>query len=115
MQPSTPEQKQVAMLRRATDRDLKAASSLVKHAPHLYESVGFSSQQAAAKYRKAMLIAVGPPAPFIHSLAKLLAPLAPANIISLAITEPATAVAFRILPWRYATKPTTRRLTRQPI
>ena len=98
MQPSTPEQKQVATLRRATDRDSEAASSLVKHAPHLYESVGFSSQQAAAKYRKAPLIAVGQPAPFIHNLAKQLASLTTANSISLATTELATAVAFRILP-----------------
>lgn len=74
MQPSTPEQKQVATLPRAANRSLETASSLVKCALHLYESVGFSCQQAAAQYCKAPLIAIGQPASFIHILSKAAGP-----------------------------------------
>lgn len=54
MQPSAPEQKQVATLLRAADRDMETAESLGQHSPHLYESVGFSRQQAVEKYTKAV-------------------------------------------------------------
>lgn len=90
---------------RAADRDIETAESLVQHAPHLYESVGFSCQQAAEKYAKAVLIASNLPAPFIHVLVKLLLPLNQAAIISLDAVEmddAATLQAFAV-EWRYET------------
>ncbi len=105
MQPSTPEQKQVAALIRAADRDMETAESLVKHSPHLYESVGFSCQQAVEKYIKSVLIASALPAPFIHVLVKLLVPLTQATIISLDATELAAAATLQdfAVAWRYET------------
>jgi HEPN domain-containing protein len=105
MQPSTPEQKQVAMLLRAADRDMETAESLVKNSPHLYESVGFSCQQAVEKYIKAVLTASTLPAPFIHVLVKLLVPLTQATIISIDATELAAAATLQdfAVAWRYET------------
>lgn len=106
MQPNTTsDQERVAVLLRVADRDMETAASLVQHAPHLYESIGFSCQQAVEKYSKAVLIASGFPAPFIHVLVKLLQPLVQASIISLDATERAAAAALQdfAVEWRYET------------
>ena len=105
MQPSTPEQKRVLTMLRAADRDMETAESLVQHSPHLYESVGFSCQQAVEKYAKAVLIASNLPAPFIHVLVRLLSPLNQATIISLDAVEMDNAATLQdfAVEWRYET------------
>ena len=87
MLPNPSDQTLVEVLLRAADRDTATAETLVQHAPHLYESVGFSCQQLVEKYAKAVLIANGLPAPFIHVLVKLLVPLVQASIIALDSVE----------------------------
>ncbi len=90
---------------RAADRDIETAESLVQHSPHLYESVGFSCQQAVEKYAKAVLITSNLPAPFIHILVKLLLPLSQAAIISLDADEMDNAATLQdfAVEWRYET------------
>ncbi|OGX91957.1 HEPN domain-containing protein [Hymenobacter coccineus] len=75
-QPKTPIQAQVLTFLRAADRDMETAESLAQHSPHLYESIGFSCQQAAEKYLKAALLVNNKPAPFIHELTSLATGLA---------------------------------------
>ena len=105
MQLSTPEQKRVELFIRIADRDVETAESLVQHSPHLYESVGFSCQQAVEKYAKAVLIASNLPAPFIHVLVKLLHPLVQASVISVDAMEMAAAATLQdfAVEWRYDT------------
>ena len=71
LQPKSPTQVQVATFLSIADRDLATAETLAQHAPHLYESIGFSCQQAAEKYLKAALLLHSLPAPFIHDLTSL--------------------------------------------
>ena len=107
MQPNspTPTQKRVAILLRTADRDFETAESLVLHSPHLYESVGFSCQQAVEKYAKAVLIANNLPAPFIHVLVVLLQPLVQAAFITIDATEMGSAAVLQdfAVEWRYDT------------
>lgn len=101
MQPlKTPAQAKVYTLLRAADRDAETAGSLAQHAPHLYESIGFSCQQAAEKYLKAVLLAKNLPAPFVHDLTSLATGLAAqvqfdADDVSAAIILTAFAVKWR--------------------
>jgi HEPN domain-containing protein len=81
MQPSTPEQKRVALSLLKADLDMEAAEVLLRGSSHLYENIGFHCQQAVEKYAKALLVASALPAPFIHDLTKLLPPLQQANVI----------------------------------
>ncbi len=94
MQPSTPEQKRVAMSLLTADRDLEAAETLVLASPHLYETIGFHCQQAAEKYLKAVLVASRLPAPFIHDLTKLFLSLQQANIVQLTPQDLADAAVL---------------------
>ncbi|HET9504738.1 MAG TPA: HEPN domain-containing protein [Hymenobacter sp.] len=105
MQPSSSVQQRVATMLRAADRDMEAANSLMQNSPHLYESIGFSCQQAVEKYIKAVLIASGLPAPFIHVLVKLLLPLTQAGIVVLSTAEMDNAAALQdfAVTWRYET------------
>ncbi|WP_380266809.1 HEPN domain-containing protein [Hymenobacter caeli] len=93
------------VLLRAADRDTETAETLVRYSPHLYESVGFSCQQLVEKYAKAVLVANGLPAPFIHVLVKLLVPLVQASIITLGGAEMDSAAILQsfAVEWRYET------------
>ena len=75
-QPKAPAQTRVLTFLRTADRDMETAETLAQHSPHLYESIGFSCQQAAEKYLKAVLLARGLPAPFVHDLTSLATGLA---------------------------------------
>lgn len=75
MPPNTPEQKRVAIGLQVADRDMEAATLLVQHSPHLYETVGFHCQQAVEKYLKAALLAFALPSPFIYNLVVLMSSL----------------------------------------
>ncbi|MGI4743750.1 MAG: HEPN domain-containing protein [Janthinobacterium lividum] len=106
MQPSnTPEQKRVATLLRAADRDLETAELVVHYSPHLYESVGFSCQQTVEKYAQAVLTAFGLPTPFTHVLVKLLQPLGQASVVFVGPYEVNAAAVLQefALEWRYET------------
>ena len=83
MQPEASIQKRVATLLKKADHNMEMAESAVVHTPHLYEDIGFQCQQATEKYAKAVLLANGLPAPFIHVLVKLLLPLAEGSIVAL--------------------------------
>ena len=105
MQPKSADQMRVGVLLRAADRGTKTAETLVRHSPHLYESVGFSCQQLTEKYAKAVLIANGLPAPFIHVLVKLLVPLVQAASVTLdgAKMDSAAILQSFAVEWRYET------------
>ena len=105
MPPNLSDQARVQVLLRAADRDTETAEILVRHSPHLYESVGFSCQQLVEKYAKAVLIANGLPAPFIHVLVKLLAPLVQSSVITLDSAEMDSAAILQdfAVEWRYET------------
>jgi len=81
MQPSTPEQKRVALWLLKADLDVEAAEVLLQASPHLHENIGFHCQQAVEKYAKALLVASSLPAPFIHDLTKLMPPIQQAGIV----------------------------------
>ncbi len=94
MQPSTPEQKRVAISLLKADHDIEAAETLLQASPHLYETIGFHCQQAVEKYAKAVLVASSLPAPFIHDLTKLLPPLQQANISQFTLQDLADAATL---------------------
>ncbi len=99
MQPSTPEQKRVAMSLLTADRDMEAAETLLQASPHLFENIGFHCQQATEKYLKVVLVASSLPAPFIHDLLKLLPPLQQAAIVQFTpqdLAEAATLNEFAV-------------------
>ena len=105
MQLNPSDQLRVEVLLRVADRDTETAETLVQHSPHLYESIGFSCQQLVEKYAKAVLIANGLSAPFVHVLVKLLVPLVQASIITLDSTEMDSAAILQdfAVEWRYET------------
>jgi HEPN domain-containing protein len=105
MQPSTPEQKRVALSLLKADLDMEAAGVLLQASPHLYENIGFHCQQAVEKYAKAVLIASSLPAPFIHDLTKLLPPLQQANIVQFTMQDLADAATLNefAVEFRYET------------
>jgi len=103
MQPNQASRARVEPLLRVADRDMETAETLLKHSPHLYESIGFSCQQAVEKYAKAVLIARGRPAPFTHVLVKL--PLVQDAIVTLDAAEMNAAAVLQdfAVEWRYET------------
>ena len=102
MQPlKTPAQAKVYTLLRAADRDVETAESLARHSPHLYENIGFSCQQAAEKYLKAALLAVGLPAPFIHDLTSLATDLSAQVFFDADDVSAATVLNAFAVKWRY--------------
>lgn len=100
-QPKTPAQLQVATFLRIADRDLETAESLAQHSPHLYESIGFSCQQAAEKYLKAGLLLHGLPAPFIHDLTSLATGLSSHVLFDNDDVSAATILNAFAVKWRY--------------
>jgi HEPN domain-containing protein len=105
MQPSTPEQKRVALSLLKADRDMEAAQALLQVGAHLYESIGFHCQQAVEKYLKGVLFAYSLPTPFIHNLVVPMVPLQQANIVQLTpqeFTDAATLNEFAV-EFRYET------------
>ncbi len=105
MQALTPEQSRVSISLRTADRDMETAESLARHSPHLYESVGFSCQQAVEKYLKAMLVASVLPSPFIHDLLKLIDPLQKTQVLAFNPQELREAAVLNdfAVEWRYDT------------
>lgn len=101
MQPKTPAQQQVATFLRVADRDLATAETLAQHSPHLYESIGFSCQQAAEKYLKAGLVLYGLPAPFIHDLTSLATGLTARVAFDYDDVSAATILTAFAVKWRY--------------
>ena len=100
-QPDTPAQTQVLTLLQIADRDLETAETLAQHSPHLYESIGFSCQQAAEKYLKAALLAHGLPAPFIHDLTSLATGLSGQVVFDQDDVSAATILNAFAVKWRY--------------
>ncbi|WP_151086796.1 HEPN domain-containing protein [Hymenobacter baengnokdamensis] len=100
-QPNTVTQQRVHTLLRAADRDVAVAESLSQHAPHLYESIGFSCQQAAEKYLKAVLLLHGLPAPFIHDLTSLATDLGGQVAFDHDDVSAATILNAFAVKWRY--------------
>ena len=100
-QPKTPAQTQVATFLRVADRDLATAETLAQHSPHLYESIGFSCQQAAEKYIKAGLLSHSLPAPFIHDLTSLATGLASHVAFDRDDVSAATILTAFAVKWRY--------------
>lgn len=97
----TPAQIQVAVLLRTADRDLETAETLALHSPHLYESIGFSCQQAAEKYLKAGLLLHALPAPFVHDLTSLATGLAAQVAFDQDDVSAATILTAFAVKWRY--------------
>ncbi|SFQ66676.1 HEPN domain-containing protein [Hymenobacter arizonensis] len=100
-QPSSPAQTKVATFLRTADRDLETAETLAQHSPHLYESIGFSCQQATEKYLKAALFRYGLPAPFIHDLTSLASGLASKVHFDQDDVSAATILNSFAVKWRY--------------
>ncbi|WP_158010946.1 HEPN domain-containing protein [Hymenobacter lapidarius] len=86
---------------RTADRDMETAETLAQHSPHLYESIGFSCQQAAEKYLKAALLLYGLPAPFIHDLTSLATGLATQVVFDQDDVSAATILTAFAVKWRY--------------
>ncbi len=99
--PKTPAQTKVHTLLRVADRDVEMAESLGQHSPHLVEGIGFSCQQAAEKYLKAVLVANGLPAPFIHDLTSLATSLAAQVAFDYDDVSAATILNSFAVKWRY--------------
>ena len=97
----TPVQIKVHTLLRVADRDVETAESLVQHSPHLFESIGFSCQQATEKYLKAVLVANGLPAPFIHDLTSLATGLVGQVVFDYDDVSAATILTSFAVKWRY--------------
>ncbi len=100
-QPKIPAQVRVRTFLRAADRDVETAESLAQHSPHLYESIGFSCQQAAEKYLKAVLLLHGLPAPFIHDLTSLATGLTAKVMFDKGDVSAATVLNAFAVQWRY--------------
>ena len=100
-QSKTPAQTQVLTFLQIADRDMETAETLAQHSPHLYESIGFSCQQAAEKYLKAGLLTHGLPAPFIHDLTSLATGLASRVIFDQDDVSAATILNAFAVKWRY--------------
>ena len=100
-QPKTPTQTRVLTFLRTADRDMETAETLAQHSPHLYESIGFSCQQAAEKYLKAALLLHSLPAPFIHDLTSLATTLATQVIFDQDDVSAATILNAFAVKWRY--------------
>ena len=108
MQPSTPEQKRVALSLQKADLNMEAAGVLQQASPHLHENIGFHCQQAVEKYAKALLVASALPAPFIHDLTKLLPPPQQASVITFTTQDMAAAAILNgfAVEFRYETDDT---------
>ena len=100
-QPKTPAQIRVQTFLRTADRDVETAESLAQHSPHLYESIGFSCQQATEKYLKAVLLLHGLPTPFIHDLTSLATGLAAKVVFDKDDVSAATVLNAFAVQWRY--------------
>lgn len=100
-QPNSPAHIQVATFLRTADRDLETAETLAVHSPHLYESIGFSCQQAAEKYLKAGLLLHALPTPFIHDLTSLASSLASRVAFDQDDVSAATILTAFAVKWRY--------------
>ena len=100
-QPNSPAHIQVATFLRTADRDLETAETLAVHSPHLYESIGFSYQQAAEKYLKAGLLLHALPTPFIHDLTSLASSLASRVAFDQDDVSAATILTAFAVKWRY--------------
>ncbi len=90
----TPDQIWVAALLATADNDIGMAQVLLQNGPQYYEGIGFHYQQAAEKYLKATLVALALPAPLIHNLVLLLAPLQQARAIQFTPQDLADAAAL---------------------
>ena len=99
--PKAPAQTRVLTFLRTADRDMETAETLAQHSPHLYENIGFSCQQAAEKYLKAVLLACGRPAPFIHDLTSLATGLASQVLFDQEDVSAATILNAFAVKWRY--------------
>jgi HEPN domain-containing protein len=79
--------------------DLRAASVLAEHAPHLESIISFHCQQAAEKYLKALFVALDREPPRTHDLDGLVGALLPDFEILAPVRDAATFLkAFAVLP-----------------
>ena len=92
---------QVDTLFRIAERDLETAEVLLRHSPHLYESLGFYCQQAVEKLLKATLAGSGVGFSRTHDLTRL-AELLPAHLrLSDEMADEAAALNIFAVQHRY--------------